>query len=135
VDGFTGKDITPGATSGTTEVTDAEKAACPLKVADGNTENLQGYQDYVWFKGELVMVSNTAKPANGTFYVKNSTPNSAPRLQIVIGEEEVTTSLTPNPSPKGEGSGYWYTLDGQKMDKQPTKKGLYIHNGKKTVIK
>ena len=135
VDGFTGKDITPGATSGTTEVTDAEKAACPLKVADGNTENLQGYQDYVWFKGELVMVSNTAKPANGTFYVKNSTPNSAPRLQIVIGEEEVTTSLTPNPSPKGEGSGYWYTLDGQKMDKKPTKKGLYIHNGKKTVIK
>ena len=135
VDGFTGKDITPGATSGTTEVTNAEKAACPLKVADGNTENLQGYQDYVWFKGELVMVSNTAKPANGTFYVKNSTPNSAPRLQIVIGEEEVTTSLTPNPSPKGEGSGYWYTLDGQKMDKQPTKKGLYIKNGRKVVIK
>ena len=135
VDGFTGKDITPGATSGTMEVTDAEKAACPLKVADGNTENLQGYQDYVWVKGELVMVSNTAKPANGTFYVKNSTPNSAPRLQIVIGEEEVTTSLTPNPSPNGEGSGYWYTLDGQKMDKLPTKIGLYIHDGKKTVIK
>ena len=138
VDGFTGKDITPGATSGTTEVTDAEKAACPLKVADGNTENLQGYQDYVWFKGELVMVSNTAKPANGTFYVKNSTPNSAPRLQIVIGEEEVTTSLSEELRVKSEefatATG-WYTLDGQKMDKLPTKKGLYIKNGRKVVIK
>ena len=140
VDGFTGKDITPGATSGTTEVTDAEKAACPLKVADGNTENLQGYQDYVWFKGELVMVSNTAKPANGTFYVKNSTPvpNPAPRLQIVIGEEEVTTSLSEELRVKSEefatATG-WYTLDGQKMDKLPTKKGLYIKNGRKVVIK
>jgi hypothetical protein len=29
----------------------------------------------------------------------------------------------------------WYTLDGRKLDKQPTTKGLYINNGKKTVIK
>ena len=138
VDGFTGKDITPGATSGTTEVTDAEKAACPLKVADGNTENLQGYQDYVWFKGELVMVSNTAKPANGTFYVKNSTPNSAPRLQIVIGEEEVTTSLSSIDHSSltiDHSEGAWFSLDGRKINGQPLKKGLYIHNGKKTVIK
>jgi len=29
----------------------------------------------------------------------------------------------------------WYTLDGRKLDKQPTTKGLYIHNGKKEVVK
>jgi uncharacterized repeat protein (TIGR02543 family) len=29
----------------------------------------------------------------------------------------------------------WYTLDGRKLDKQPTKSGLYIHNGNKVVIK
>ena len=29
----------------------------------------------------------------------------------------------------------WYTLDGRKLDGKPTTKGLYIHNGKKTVIK
>ena len=140
VDGFTGKDITPGATSGTTEVTDAEKTACPLKVADGNTAALQGYQDYVWFKGELVLVSNTAKPANGTFYVKNSTPvpNPAPRLQIVIGEEEETTSLPSIDHSSltiDHSEGAWLSLDGRKINGQPLKKGLYIHNGKKTVIK
>jgi hypothetical protein len=34
-----------------------------------------------------------------------------------------------------EGEGAWYTLDGRKLDKQPTTKGLYIRNGRKTVIK
>ena len=29
----------------------------------------------------------------------------------------------------------WYTLDGCKLDGQPTAKGLYIHGGKKVVIK
>jgi uncharacterized repeat protein (TIGR02543 family) len=29
----------------------------------------------------------------------------------------------------------WYTLDGRKLDGKPSKKGLYIHNGRKTVIK
>ena len=28
----------------------------------------------------------------------------------------------------------WYTLDGVKLDGKPTKKGLYIHGGKKVVI-
>ena len=137
-DGFTAKDITPGTASGTTEVTNEEKTACPLKVADSNTAELQGYQDYVWFKGELVLVSNTAKPVSGTFYVKNSTPTPAPKLQIVIGEEEETTSLPSIDHSSltiDHSEGAWFPLDGRKINGQPLKKGLYIHNGKKTVIK
>ena len=30
---------------------------------------------------------------------------------------------------------HWYTPDGRKLDGKPTKKGLYIHNGNKLVIK
>lgn len=63
-----------------------------------------------------------------------------------VGNNQTTgISLTPNPSipsdarppiafPKGEGSGY-YTLDGQKFDKKPSKKGVYIYNGKIIVVK
>jgi hypothetical protein len=29
----------------------------------------------------------------------------------------------------------WYSLDGRKLSGKPTKKGLYIRNGKKTVVK
>ena len=32
-------------------------------------------------------------------------------------------------------SGAWYTLDGVKLDKMPTRKGVYIRNGRKVVIK
>ena len=32
-------------------------------------------------------------------------------------------------------AGAWYSLDGRKLDAKPTKKGLYIHNGNKVVIK
>ena len=48
---------------------------------------------------------------------------------------------TPLLSPEGEevsargGLVGWYTLDGRKLDKKPTTKGLYIHNGRKVVIK
>ena len=40
-------------------------------------------------------------------------------------------SLTPNPSPKGEGN--VYTLGGQRVDAQSKKKGVYIRGGKKFV--
>ena len=52
-------------------------------------------------------------------------------------EEDETTSvnLTSNPSPKGEGSDYWYSLDGRKLNGKPSTKGIYINNGKKVFIK
>jgi hypothetical protein len=59
--------------------------------------------------------------------------NAAPGLKIVFDDE--TTSLTPVPSPKGEGSDYWYTLSGTRLNAQPTQKGVYIHGNKKIVIK
>jgi hypothetical protein len=39
-----------------------------------------------------------------------------------------------------DGSGFgsdgnWYSLDGRRLNGQPTKKGLYIYKGKKTVIR
>ena len=54
-------------------------------------------------------------------------------LKMVFDDE--TTSLTPVPSPKGEGSDYWYTLSGTRLSAQPTQPGLYIHGNKKVVIK
>ncbi len=48
-----------------------------------------------------------------------------------LGDGETTgISLTPAPSPKGEGS--IYTLDGRRISKA-TQKGVYIVNGKKVI--
>ena len=46
-------------------------------------------------------------------------------------EEETTGIQTTNLTNSDE----WYTLNGVKLDKEPTKKGMYIHNGIKVVIK
>ena len=54
------------------------------------------------------------------------------RLVTITMSYEETTSLTPIPSPTGEGSEY-YTLDGIKLTIKPKAKGLYIQNGKKVV--
>ena len=43
--------------------------------------------------------------------------------------------MTPIPSPRGEGSSYYYSLDGRKLSEKPTRKGVYINNGQKVVIK
>ena len=62
----------------------------------------------------------------------------APDMNFVVNFGDDATSigsLTPNPSPTGEGSEYWYDLSGRKLDHQPTQKGVYIHNGKKVVVK
>lgn len=56
-------------------------------------------------------------------------------FDIDFGEGE-TTSLDLTPA-LSQGEGAWYTLDGRKIanGQRPAAKGLYIHNGKKTVIK
>jgi hypothetical protein len=53
----------------------------------------------------------------------------------VLSISEEITSLTPIPSPKGEGREYFYTLDGRRLEGKPTQKGIYIVNGKKRVVK
>ena len=62
---------------------------------------------------------------------------SSPIKQFVLnfGEDEATGigSLTPDPSPKGEGS--IYSLDGRRFHDKPAQKGVYIVNGRKVIIK
>ena len=72
--------------------------------------------------------TNTIKPFRA-YFVSDS---NASALTLDFGGETTgIISLTPSPSPKGEGS--VYNLNGQRVA-QPTK-GLYIVNGKKVVIK
>ena len=52
-----------------------------------------------------------------------------------FGDGETTgISLTPAPSPKGEGSEY-YDMLGRRLSGKPTQSGLYVNHGKKVVIK
>ena len=59
---------------------------------------------------------------------------NAPFLSANATNEAVgINSLTTDPSRWGEGS--IYTLSGRKIDGTPARKGMYIRNGRKVVIK
>jgi uncharacterized repeat protein (TIGR02543 family) len=59
-----------------------------------------------------------------------------PAHEFVLNFGEETTSLREISNEELVISNYdYYTLDGRKLDGKPTKKGLYIHGGRKVVIK
>ena len=88
--------------------------------------------DNVWINPMRAYLKRTPSAARWRTRGDDSLPE---KMKVVIRSASgETTSLTPNPSPKGEGSGYWYSIDGRKLSGKPTKKGLYIHNGKKIVM-
>jgi hypothetical protein len=96
-----------------------------------------GYS-YALFDGEFLKIDDSSLSIPAHRCILTLAATSAPRLHININGE--TTSLS---EAKEDSSLFtlhsslsgWYTLDGRKLDKQPTTKGLYIYKGKKVVIK
>lgn len=93
--------------------------------ADGdNIYVLQG-DEFVWSHGSI--------PENKC-YIDFGTGGGARYRSLGINTGDGTTSLSELNIEDME-SGDWYDLQGRKLDSMPTKKGLYIMNGKKVVIK
>ena len=64
--------------------------------------------------------------------VKEGPLQAAPAFRIVFDDE--TTGIREN-SQRILTENVYYTIDGRKLQGKPTKRGLYIYNGKKIVIK
>lgn len=47
----------------------------------------------------------------------------------------VTTGISPVTTLPSPVTNTWYTLDGRKLSGKPARKGIYIHNGVRVVIK
>ena len=57
-------------------------------------------------------------------------------FNLNFGDDEATGIISVHDSGfTVNGSDAWYTLDGRRLDGQPTAKGLYIHGGKKVIVK
>ena len=52
--------------------------------------------------------------------------------EFVLNFEDETTEIKEVKAVKALG---WYTIDGMKLNGEPKRKGMYIYNGRKTVIK
>ena len=90
-----------------------------------------GQSVFVLFGSELVKVDqsgSTAFDPNKAFVAGSQ--KSATRLALVRdGATAIDLVTTPD-----EGEGKWFDLQGRQLDGKPSKKGLYIRDGKKVII-
>ena len=86
---------------------------------------VNAFRGYFQLKNEL-KASENASQVSG---------NEVKAFVLNFGNGETTgiESLTPDPSPNGEGSEYWYSIDGRRLQGEPAQKGVYIKNGKKIM--
>ena len=96
------------------------------------TDGDMGLADhYVLSHNNFVWVKDAGTLAGGKCWIELTKAAGARRLSIVAGGEATGIDLAPVLT---EGEGAWYDLNGRRVVK-PTKKGLYIKNGKKYVVK
>lgn len=92
---------------------------------------------YVFSKGEFVLTM-AGTLTKGKVYLDNPSYNSSSLSRGTLsasrggttGINDVWLSKT-----NDQFNEVWYALDGQKFNKKPTRKGIYLQNGKKVVIK
>jgi hypothetical protein len=88
-------------------------------------------QEYVLYNNEFVKATGTI-PVGKVYLEVDDT--SAARVLMIGGDTTGIETVNSEERIVNSGGDAWYDLQGRRIDK-PTKKGLYILNGKKTVIK
>ena len=129
--------LTSAASSGTGDYT-----GNVLQGVDVSTPQASGVTYYVLSKPEgkdfgfYKLADGTNLAANKAYLV---IPASARAFFGFDGEttamEEVRWKMDDVRSKMEEGRGDWYTLDGRKLQGEPSQKGVYVRNGQKFIIK
>jgi hypothetical protein len=88
---------------------------------------------YALHNNNLMQVTTGSIP-EGRCYLEVNNASGARKLSI-INDEGGSTSIQSLEVDKENDADEWYMMDGRKLQKKPTKEGLYIKNGMKVVIK
>ena len=123
--------FTPNTTA-TTTVTPATQfigVATATQLSGDGIYVMNGDGDFIW-------ASDTSEKL-GAHKCYVDLGKAAGRRLTVISDDNATGihSIDNGPSTMDDADGAWYSIDGRKLQGKPTKKGLYIYKGKKTVIK
>ena len=94
-----------------------------------------GDEVVLWKAGALQTTSSTVvnlpELPEGLYWDTSELLKKEGKLKVT----DVPTGIRNLTPALSEGEGVWYTLDGRKLNGEPKTKGIYIRNGKKTVIK
>ena len=93
----------------------------------------EGQTNYAFNGTAFVFVKNAIEVGPNKAWLSVNTGEPSARAITLVFDEE-TTKIT-NTNLTNLTNGDWYDLNGRKLDKMPTKKGVYIMNGRKVVVK
>jgi hypothetical protein len=91
----------------------------------------EGQTNYAFNGKAFVFVKNAIEIGANKAWLEISNGPTARQISIVFDD---ATKIT-NTNITNITNGNWYDLNGRKLDKMPTKKGVYLFNGKKVVVK
>lgn len=92
----------------------------------------EGQTNYAFNGKAFVFVKNAIEVGPNKAWLSVNTGEPSARITLVFEDE--TTKIA-NTNITNITNGDWYDLNGRKLDKMPTKKGVYILNGRKVVVK
>ena len=117
---------------------DASKAALSKAIADATAyvESIKG--EHKAFADVLDMAIDVAKAKlSDVKATKSDLDDAKQTLESVVAtiKQAIATGIEEMEVSGGVEGAAYYTLDGRKLDGKPTKKGVYIVNGRKVVVK
>ena len=104
--------------------TAVEKTVSAEEVAATNFYVLTDQNQFVWVKDAGTIAANKC-------WLEIAPSQAAGARRLVFGSTTGVDAI----SLKDITTGDWYDLNGRKLNGMPTKKGIYINNGKKVIIK
>ena len=97
----------------------------------------KAFEDYIFYKGRFVMVDG-GKLAEGKMFLDLNQEQAVKTRGVldIGGDDSDTTGIADVERVTGTMSDTgWYTLDGRRLSTAPVRKGIYIQNGNKVVIR
>ena len=100
----------------------------PIEVTDPARYIMLGSKNTLGYAA----TGNTLRPFRAHFEIASIQPVKAYNISFGSGASSVVNSKFINSKFKIDDA--WYSIDGRKLPGKPTKKGIYIHNGKKVAL-
>lgn len=104
-----------------------------LKVAPDGGKKVSIGQVYMLYNDVFYYTQAGTIPEGNVYLTKPQL--SKTRGFYSLGGYNMTTGIAPRRIVNTDIQSSWYTLDGRRLDTAPTRKGIYIKDGKKVIIK
>ena len=103
-----------------------------LKTYDSD-KSVSNREGFILYNDEFVLVNEGTLPAGRVFLPANKSGVALTRGIVTEGDD--TTGIYNSKMDFDDSDKQWYDLQGRKLERKPTKKGIYILDGRKVVIK